>query len=145
MISFALDVVKEVATSVLQARVTDNRGKAIRTFISLHDSVERVERSSEALLKEVETYIDSEGKIEPSELRRHVYDFASAVAAFVDAYVSVSRVLQVFDPELASAFRRVGDLKLPLSRSLLEVTSPTVCVDSTLPWQQRHYHLRVLD
>ena len=146
MISFALDILKAVVLTITTSRITDNKAKAVRAYVALHDKIERVERVSEELLADFRAYLDSNDKgIDPSRLRRRIRDFSAAVCDFAEEFRVAQLSLRLFSADLSGTIKTIVAHKLDISRSLLEVTAPAICVDKSAPWEEQHYVLRVLD
>jgi hypothetical protein len=146
MISFVLDILKEVVVGITKSRITDNKGKAIRAFVVLHDAVKQVEASSEELLRDFRRYVESEGQaFDKEQLRERVRTFSAAACSFAAAFRRVELPLEVFGADVRAAFVAIAANKLFIARSLLELAAPQICLDKALPWTQRDYVLRVLD
>jgi len=146
MINFVLDILKGIILAITDKKISGSKSKAIRTFITLHDSLKAVEASSEELLLLFTKYVNSDGKsIKQTELRNAIRIFSNTVCKFASEFRRVNTPIEIFSKDLAQTFYDITDGKLLICRSLIEAATPNVCIDHALPLLKQKYLIRVFD
>ena len=145
MFNFTLDILNEFIYDIISGRSADNKNTSIRTLISLYDSIKHIEVTSEKLLLVFEKYIKSpQNNFDVSMLRVAIRNFSSVTCDFSERFRRFERSLPLSATELTKTFRNIGH-KTVTCRSLIEITTPDICFDSSLPLAQKKYLFRALD
>jgi hypothetical protein len=151
MIEFVLDVISDLSLAIASYTTSDCRSKDIRTFISFYDSIEEIEFKSERLINSFKECANSSpDRFEPSKLRVSIRAFSFSIHGLVEkfrefGFREFGTPLEIFSRELAESLVTVGSIKRVFCRSLLEISTPDICLNRSLPSREQKYCLRVLD
>jgi hypothetical protein len=150
MIEFVLDVMSELSLAIARYETSDCRDQDIRAFMAFYDAIKSIESQSERLIAAFEEYITSYSEeSDPSNLRSLIRRFSRSIYEFVEKFRSLgfrnADPLGCFSRELAEGFVTVGRIGSVFCRSLIEVSSPDICINQALSAMERKYCLRVVD
>jgi len=144
IISFAINTLKGSLQDKIK-EITSKDKRAIRAFVTLYDSLLELETKSNELISVFKDFAFNESEIikEPV-LRRNIREFSTAVCRFVNKFWAVNRSLRIFDDDIYKFFTDIGGLKIKICRSLLEITSPNICIKNISP-NKGQYFIRILN
>lgn len=150
MIDFALDVLSDLSIAITSYKTSDFKGQDIRAFIALYDAIKAVATTATKLTLGFGDYTSlSDSNFDISLLRKLIRNFSASIYKLVDTFrkfgLRNSVPLECFQPELARNFIPIGTIKSLFCRSLLEIATPDICLDHSLPAIERDYCLRILD
>jgi hypothetical protein len=151
MIEFVLDVISDFSLAITSYTTSDLKSDDIRAFIAFYDSIKEIEIESEHLITSFKVCANSSpDRFKPSTLRASIRVFSLSIYRLVEkfrefGFRKFGIPLEIFNREIAESLVTVGLMKSVFCRSLLEISSPDICFNQSLPSIEQKYCLRVID